>query len=120
MAGNIGGLSGSSGSAQFGSTKADTIQSTIGNDLMTGRAGADTFTFMAGFGIDVINDFAATGTGHDVINFHANPVLKSFDDVLSHSVQSGANVVISQNASNTLTLKNVALNTLTSADFTFA
>jgi hypothetical protein len=121
VAGNVGGISGANGSAQLGSTQSDLLKSTqVGNDLLTGGGGADTFSFLAGFGKDIINDFVATGVGHDVINFHAISALNSFDNVVTnHSVQSGANVVISQDASNTLTLKNVTLGSLTSADFTF-
>jgi hypothetical protein len=39
--------------------------------------------------------------------------------VLSHAEQVGSNVVISYNATDSVTLNNVALNKLTSADFHF-
>ena len=118
-AGNVGAISGANGSAQFGSTGVDTLRATSGKDLMTGGAGADTFSFLQSSGIDIITDFTA-GAAHDVINFHANTVLKDFTAVLGHAVQSGSNVVISQDASDTLTLKNVTLGSLTAADFSFA
>jgi hypothetical protein len=46
--------------------------------------------------------------------------LNSFASVRSHAVQSGSSVVISQDAANTLTLKNVMLGSLNAADFTFS
>jgi hypothetical protein len=116
QAGNVGGIS---GSAQFGSSAADILTSTSGNDTLMGRGGTDTFKFLANFANDVISDFAATDAGHDVINFHANAVLNSFASVLSHAVQSGSSVMISQDVSNTLTLRNVTLGSLSSSDFTF-
>ena len=61
-----------------------------------------------------------SGTGHDVINFRGNAVLSTFASVRSHAVQSGSSVVISQDASNTLTLKNVNLSSLNAADFLFS
>ena len=51
----------SSGSALVGTSGANTLTSTAGNDFMVGGAGADTFSFGATFGIDVIADFAAAG-----------------------------------------------------------
>ena len=39
---------------------------------------------------------------------------------MSHATQVGSGVVISQDASNTLTLNNVSLANLVSTDFTFA
>ena len=84
VAGNVGGISGANGSAQLGSTQSDLLKSTQGgNDLLTGGGGADTFSFLAGFGKDIINDFAATGVGHDIINFHAISALNSFDNVVT-------------------------------------
>jgi hypothetical protein len=108
------------GSAQLGSSGADTLVSTSGNDLLMGQGGSDTFSFLANFANDVISDFAVSGTGHDVINFRGNAVLSTFASVRSHAVQSGSSVVISQDASNTLTLKNVNLSSLNAADFLFS
>jgi Ca2+-binding RTX toxin-like protein len=89
-----------------------------GNDTLFGGAGADSFAFGAGFGKDTVGDFTATGTGHDTIDF-LTAVFASFGAVQSHMTQSGANVVIALNASNTITLQDVTLASLTAADFTF-
>ena len=63
---------------------------------------------------------ACAGGAHDIINFHLNPVLRSWTAIQNHSVQSGANVVISQDANNTLTINNVQKTALATSDFTFA
>jgi Bacterial Ig-like domain/RTX calcium-binding nonapeptide repeat (4 copies) len=116
QAGTAGGIS---GSAQFGSSAADIFTSASGNDTLMGRGGADTFSFMANFANDIISDFAATGAGHDVINFHANAVLNNYTSVLSHAAQSGSSVMISQDVGNTLILRNVTLGSLNTSAFTF-
>jgi Ca2+-binding RTX toxin-like protein len=108
----------SSGSAILGSTGSNTLTSTAGNDLFVGNAQADTFVFAANFGKDVIQDFTASGNGHDTIQF-SKTVFDSFASVLSHASQAGQDVVIST-GSDTLTLKNTQLGTLNSHDFHFA
>ncbi len=65
--------SATSGSVLVGTSGANTLTATAGNDLFYGGSGADTFTFTSLFGHDVIADFAATGSAHDVINFHGSP-----------------------------------------------
>jgi Bacterial Ig-like domain/Bacterial Ig domain len=114
-----GNLSPTSGLALVGTSTANTLTSTSGNEFMVGAAGADTFMFGAAFGNDVIADFAAAGTAHDIINFQASSVLNTFANVLSHTTQVGTGSVISLDVNNTLTLNNVSKTNLTSADFTF-
>jgi len=116
-AGNVGPAS---GSALIGTGGNDTLTSTADNDLMIGGAGADTFSFGAIFGNDVIAGFAPGGLAHDIINFHGSSTLNSFANVLSHATQVGSSLLISQDASNTLTLNNVSKSNLTTADFKFA
>jgi hypothetical protein len=110
---------GTSGNAILGSTGSNTLKGTAGDDLFAGNGGADTFVFAAEFGNDVIKDFAATGRSHDVIQFSKN-VFDSFADVLAHASQVGQNVVISADASDSVTLKNTKLSALSSGDFHFA
>ncbi len=57
--------------------------------------------------------------GHDVIQF-SKSVFDNFADVLSHATQSGQNVVIADDAGNSLTLNNVKLAALDKHDFHFA
>jgi hypothetical protein len=55
--------------------------------------------------------------GQDVLEFHAG-VFSSIDDLLQHhAVQVGSDVVISDGAGDTLTLKGVALTNLHASDF---
>jgi hypothetical protein len=107
------------GSAQLGSSGADTLTSTPSNDILRGGSGADTFSFLAAFGKDTISDFTVAGTAHDIINFHGSSILNSFSNVLSRTAQVGSGVVITQDAADTLTLSNVTKANLTSADFRF-
>ncbi len=109
-----------SGNAILGSSGANTLTSTGGNNLFVGNGHPDTFVFAANFGKDVITDFnAGSGRGHDVIQF-SKSVFDNFADVLSHATQSGHNVVIADDAGNSLTLNNVKLAALDKHDFHFA
>jgi Ca2+-binding RTX toxin-like protein len=79
------------------------------NNILTGKAGADTFVFMPNFGNDIIVDFHP---GEDIIQFDHT----SFADassVISHMADDGhGNAVVSFDANNTVTLQNVASATL--------
>jgi hypothetical protein len=108
-----------SGSAILGSSGSNTLTSTAGNNLFVGNGHPDTFVFASDFGKDVINDFRATGRGHDVVQFNKS-VFDSFADVLAHATQSGQNVVIADGTGDSLTLKNVKLAALDKHDFHFA
>jgi hypothetical protein len=103
-------LGGSSGTAQLGSS---------GNDILSGTAGIDNFTFLADFANDTINGFNATGVVHDIVNFHTNPVVNSFASVLANASQSGGDVVISQGSASSLTLTDVQKTNLVASNFTF-
>jgi hypothetical protein len=108
----------SPGAVVIGSSSADTLKSTSGNDILSGHAGSDTFVFNANFGKDVIKDFVATSSAHDVIQL-SNTVFSNFASVLSHASQQGNDVVISAGA-DSLTLKWTKLGALSSQDFHFA
>jgi serralysin len=110
----------SGGQAQIGTTAANTLTGTAGDDLFIGGSGADTFWFDSISTQDIIADFAATGAAHDIINFHGNAVLNSYASVLSRTTTLGSAVVISADANHSLTLNNVNKANLTAADFTFA
>ena len=89
-----------------------------GNDSLDGGVGTDSFVFDKAFGKDTITGFVAAGAGHDTIDF-STATFGSFAAIKSHMVQSGANVVITLDSADTITLKGVTLASLTAADFTF-
>jgi serralysin len=97
----------------------DTLVSGHGNDVLTGGTGQDTFVFGAGLGLDRITDFKpGIASDHDIIQFDA-ALFPDFASVMAHAAQVGANVVITHDAANTLTLQNVTLAKLVAADFLF-
>jgi serralysin len=106
-----------SGSALIGTSGNNTLASTASNDILIGAGGTDTFSFATAFGKDIITDFAATGTAHDLIKFSGTGL--NSGNVLAQTTQVGTGVVISD-GSNTLTLNNVSKTSLTAADFSFA
>lgn len=114
-----GNKSGTSGTVQIGTGRADQFSATAGTDLCYGGGGADTFKFAGLSGRDIIQDFAVFGTSHDVINFHGMAALNSFTSVMSHATQVGSGTVIALDGNNSLTLANVTRSTLTASDFTF-
>lgn len=94
----------------------DLLTGGFGDDVLTGGRGSDVFIFGTGFGHDVLSDFKPVeddirlvGTG-----------LTSFSDVLAHSVQVGANIVITTGSGDSLQLNNLQISALQSTDFLFA
>lgn len=79
---------------------------------------ADRFVFGVGFGRDSIKDFSAAGPAHDLIGFQEN-VFADYASVRTAAEQVGNDVVITDGASNTITLKNVQLAQLDASDFFF-
>ncbi|UVK57208.1 hypothetical protein DBIPINDM_006243 [Mesorhizobium sp. AR02] len=80
--------------------------------------GGDTFVFGPNFGAQEINDFVAGPGTEDIIEFE-NDVFADFASVLAAASQVGTDTVITHDASNVLTLKNVALANLHQDDFQF-
>ncbi|MEH2526993.1 MULTISPECIES: hypothetical protein [unclassified Bradyrhizobium] len=124
-----------------GSGGADTLIGGAGNDRLSGGGAADTFVFApvnptttngvyaAGFGQDVITDFSANmnNSSHDVLLFSSsmfapgttaaafvNGTAQNAAGGLVSVVQSGNNVVISIDPTDTITLNNVSLSVLKS------
>jgi Ca2+-binding RTX toxin-like protein len=115
----------------------DTLTGKAGNDTLTGGSNSDTFVFApvnptttggiynAGFGKDVITDFSTTGSNHDDLQFSssmfaAGTTASSLANGTAHNVagglvtvaQSGNNVVITLDPTDTITLNNVSLTLL--------
>jgi hypothetical protein len=93
----------------------DTLVGGAGDDLLAGGNGADRFVFQAGFGHDVVADFAHG----DQLQFDP-AVFASFAAVMSHAQQVGLDVVITDPAGDSVTLSGVQLASLRSSDFLFA
>jgi Ca2+-binding RTX toxin-like protein len=114
----------------------DTLTGKAGNDTLTGGSNSDTFVFApvnptttggvynAGFGKDVITDFTTIGT-NDVLQFSssmfangttatalANGTAHNAAGGLVTVVQSGNNIVITVDPTDTITLNNASLTLL--------
>jgi Ca2+-binding RTX toxin-like protein len=99
-----------------GGAGADTLVGGIGNDSLSGGAGADSFIFNSHFGTDTVNDFEVDGG--DVLEFGDN-LFADFADLLAHSQQVGADVVITHASDEVVTLKSAQLANLHQDDFRF-
>ena len=96
-----------------GSSFRDRLTDDAHDNVLTGGAGADVF-ILGGGGNDTIADFAhAQG---DKIDLSAFSRFASFADILASATQVGADTVINT-GSGSLTLKNVAMSSLTAGDF---
>jgi Ca2+-binding RTX toxin-like protein len=97
----------------------DSIWGYGGNDVLFGDQGNDTFVFGADFGKDTIGDFAGSGPGAgDTIRF-TDRTFSSFNDLMAHAAQQGADAVFTLDANTSLTLHNVQLASLSAHDFIF-
>lgn len=86
----------------IGDAAADTLSGDIGSDTMTGAGGADTFQMSATGGTDVVTDF----------NRSEGDVVKIVSGTYT-AYQFGSDTVVDLGGSNTLTLTNVNLASLT-------
>jgi hypothetical protein len=111
----------SSGAVILAASNTSTLTGTGGDDFLFSSSSTvnDTFVFASNFGHSTIEGFTATGSGRDIIQF-SKSVFDSFASVLSHASQTGQDVVISADASDSLTLKNTNLSALQKHDFHFA
>jgi Ca2+-binding RTX toxin-like protein len=91
----------------------DRLDGGAGDDRLTGGAGNDTFVIRAGSGHDTITDFAS---GHDVVELHGGS-FASGADVLAAAKQSGADVIITIDGNDSITLQHVNLADLHATDF---
>jgi VCBS repeat-containing protein len=126
--GNANSLSGGDGNdLLFGNAGHDTLNGGSGkdllvggsgNDTMTGGSGNDQFVFATGFGKDIIIDFES---GHDKIDLFAvvstNDVDGWIHDRVTASPINAADTLITIDASDTITLRNVLAASLHASDF---
>ncbi|MEW5684356.1 MAG: Calx-beta domain-containing protein [Pseudomonadota bacterium] len=97
-----------------GTTGTDTLDGGSGADTLSGGVGVDRFIFTGTFGKDVVSDFESK----DVIQLDTAQ-FTDFAGVLAKSAQVGGDVVITLDASNSITLQGVTLGSLQSNDFLF-
>jgi Ca2+-binding RTX toxin-like protein len=108
---------GSAGADQIrGNEVANVLEGSAGNDVMTGNGGNDNFVFRSGFGLDQITDF--DDAGNDTIVF-STAVFADWTAVQNAMEASGANVVITLDAADTITLVGTTLASMTQSDFLF-
>lgn len=102
----------------FGDGGADRLDGGTGNDGLTGGANGDTFAFSGNIGLDVIQDFKDTATENDFIEFSLS-LFANTDAVLAAMAQVGADVVITYDATNTITIKGASVANFAAEDFIF-
>jgi Ca2+-binding RTX toxin-like protein len=105
---------GAGNDALNGGTGQDTINGGSGDDSLTGGSGLDQFVFNAGFGDDVVTDFAS----NEIIQFDV-ALFASADAVLAASQQVGDDTVITA-GTDTVTLLGVQLSSLQADNFLLA
>ncbi|MDB5525655.1 MAG: hemolysin-like calcium-binding protein [Rhizobium sp.] len=109
---------GSGADELIGNSVANILNGGQGNDSLTGNGGADTFVFASGDGDDTVEDFDAAE--NDVIDLSAVTQITDFSDLsANHMDQVGSDVVIDNEAGDTITLKDVAIADLTAGRFLF-
>ncbi len=101
-----------------GGLGSDRLSGEAGDDILIGGPGGDVFVFGPGFGNDVITDFAPSGGGHDLMQI-SKTVFANFAAVHSHMAQVGADVVITLDPTDSITVKGVSMASLTASDFLF-
>ncbi|HEX9181785.1 MAG TPA: type VI secretion system tube protein Hcp, partial [Burkholderiales bacterium] len=101
-----------------GGDAADWLNGGAGDDVLTGGAAADRFVFEPGFGHDRITDFSAPGQGQDFVEFDRE-IFADFAALLAATRQEGADVVITADADNSVTLEGVSLSELSAGSFDF-
>ncbi|WP_243470759.1 CAP domain-containing protein [Ruegeria denitrificans] len=92
----------------------DVLIGARGIDTLTGGSGSDTFVFT--IGPDTVTDF----TLEDFIDLSQSAAITGYNDLMTnHISQSGSDVIIDDNAGNTLTLQNTQLADLANEYFVF-
>lgn len=113
-------LSGGAGDDNLqGGKGRDLLSGDGGNDVLSGGGGSDTFRFRDGFGADTINGFAALNDAEKIDLSGVTSIAGFADLSADHMAQVGADVVIDAFGGNTITLVNVTLGDLDTADFLF-
>jgi VCBS repeat-containing protein len=103
-----------------GDAKNNILDGGRGNDKLTGGDGSDTFVFSRGYGKDVITDFDFKGADHDTLDLRKLVGVDSFKDLMArHIEKSGADVIITGDHGDQVTLSHFKIGNLAAADFLF-
>lgn len=86
------------------------------NDILTGGGGADTFVFERGDGSDVITDFQAGTSGHDVVRLDDHG-FSTFADVRAAMTQVGGDTYIALSSFETLVFRDRQVSDFVEDDF---
>jgi len=97
----------------------DTINGGAGDDVMTGGFGSDTFLFHPGSGNDIITDFATDTTTGDKLRFDTS-VFADWAHLLGATQQAGSDLLITLDAQDSVTLKNVSMANFSASNAQFA
>ncbi|MFL4967590.1 MAG: calcium-binding protein [Xanthobacteraceae bacterium] len=95
------------------------LQGNVGDDVLTGGGGNDTFVFRRGGAHDTATDFSGGAGLSDTVALSGFGNITSFTDVLSHATQVGADTVIDFGGGDQLVLQNVLRSSLVADDFRF-
>jgi hypothetical protein len=95
-----------------------TVDASSGDEVILGSVQDDAFVFGDKFGHKVVADFQAGAQSGDVLEFKET-LFKDDKKVLKAAHQVGADVVITVDRDSSVTLKNVALASLSADDFRF-
>jgi hypothetical protein len=93
----------------------NTVVFGAGDDVLTDEGSSETFVFHENFGQDTITGFDIT----DRIEIDS-AVFADWADLLGSASQSGGDTIITVDAANSVTLKNVALSSLNESQFQFS
>ncbi len=95
-----------------GASGSQTIDGGAGNDVLIGGGGADTFLVTKGHGSDLIVDFSSDDTVR--LNSYG---LSSFEQVLAHTTQEGANLRLDLGGGESLVFANTEVSDLQASQF---
>jgi VCBS repeat-containing protein len=98
-----------------GGSGVDVLDGGAGSDWLAGGKDGDRFVFSGSFGKDVVADFE---NGDRLMLDHGQ--FANYTAVMSHAAQVGADVVITLDAANSITLMGLQLSSLKANDFMFA
>lgn len=111
---NLTGIANSGADTIIGDSYNQVFVAGSGNDTFTGGGGADVFVFGAGGGADVITDF---NTSTNFVRLLSGTGFTTWAGVQAEMAQSGANVVLTISAGNTVTFENTTLSNFSAANF---